>query len=178
MAEQEVKTKKLVFQDIDMFQNSILNPSSLESIEKDSNDETIKVAKISMSPNSINSEADTISLKNSDNNSISLENNNVDIKTSEANIIGTVNINDNKVLISNSDYNISDMNINIQNSDNNISIVGQNNLSIKSDDNNSSEVTSSYVHAVEESSSKQFLVNGKVCITWDDSTESLLFIQR
>lgn len=191
------KTKKLIFQDVDFENNKILNPSSIENIGKDPNDEnTIKVAKVSMSPISINSEADTISLKNNNNNYISLKKEKVnntttdtiDIKTSEAKIIGTVNINDNKVLVSNSDYNISGLDVNIENYriDNNdtiivnkkVSIIGPNSLSIQSNKNGTSEITSSYVHAVEESSSNQFLVKEKVCITWDDKTKSLLFIQR
>lgn len=181
------KTKKLIFQDIDMFQNRILNPSS---IENGSN------SKISIASDSIVTEAKAISLKKSNSNYISLKEekvNNIttdiiDIKTSEAKIIGTVNINDNKVLVSNSDYNISGLDVNIENYkiDNNdtiivnkkVSIIGPNSLSIQSGNNDTSEITSSYVHAVEESSSNQFLVKGKVCITWDDDTDSLLFIQR
>lgn len=162
--------KELVFQDIDMFQNKILNPSSIQNGDN---------SKISMSSDSISSEADTILLKNSDSNYISLDKDNsaVDIVTTNVGITGTTTINQ-KMVVNNVNCNITDMNVKIQNPNNKVSIVGANDLSIQSGNDDTSEITSSYAYATEESRSKQFLVDDKVCIKWDSNTGSLLFVQK
>lgn len=173
------KTKKLIFQDVDFENNKILKPSSIKNAN----------SSITMSNSNGNSKlelsSDEVSLVK-ENNSITLDQSKVVVSSDNFRIDGAIkiiekdeqnNIQTEKFKLDKNSFNLNTVDCTINATSKKLSVQGDGNLKIESSDSDSN-IVSNNMDAKTLAKAKEFSVDDKVFIRWDERSKSLIFAEK